>query len=286
MPDVITGSTQLSPTYQQAIATAAQKELLANAELSPFVTDVSQFAVKGNNQIKFPKLASFTVDARASGVAGEAKTLAASVDVLDLNISQYVSWLIDSNDEVQSRLDVKMEYAMRAASAHGRGLDAQIRLAIVNNAGYVATATALNEKIVDAKAFLKRNQANLAQLVIGCSPEQEAALLKVDAFVRAEYVNQGVVSSGVLGRLYGVPVIVSSAFEDDEIYMWEQSAVALGFQRAPNYASQPAIEYGTTAVREAMDLLAGVKALQIGQGTGTTAGNSGLIAKISGAIVP
>lgn len=283
MPDVITGSTQLSPTFQTVIATAAQKELLANSQLAPTVTDVSQFAVKGNDKIRFPKLGAFTVENRASATAGEIQTLASSNDELTLDIKAYVSWLIDANDEMQSRLDVKMEYAMRAASAHGRYIDSRIRAAVIGAEGFVASSVGLYNRIVDARAFLVRNQANLNDVFLVASPEMEAELLKVENFSKADVFGQAVIPSGVIGRVLGMPILISNTFAADEIYVWDKSAVALGFQKAPNYASQPEIAYGTTAVREAMDLLAGVKALQINQGAGTLLGGSGLIAKVQGA---
>ena len=47
--------------------------------------------------------------------------------------------------------------------------------------------------------------------------------------------------------------------------MAEKSGLAIGFQAAPNMSSQPANEFGTTAVREAMDQLFGLVGLQLGE---------------------
>lgn len=278
----ITGHTELGVTKQHIIAAAVQKELKFNAVLSGYVTDVSQFAVKGARQISFPKLTSFTVVNRASATAGVPAALSASLDTLTLNHNAYVSWLIDGSDAVQTSIDARIEFARRAAAAHGRYVDTQIYNEVKGNAGFVATASALRDRILEARSFLRRNEAVLDQCVIVASPEMEAQLLQVAEFSRADMYGQPVVPQGVIGRLYGVPVIVHSALQNDEIYMWERSGVALGFQAAPNYASQPAIEYGTTALLEAMDQLFGVKALQIDQGTNTLSGKSALIAKVSG----
>lgn len=278
----VTGHSELGVTKQHIIAAAVQKELKFNAVLSAYVTDVSQFAVKGARQISFPKLTSFTVVNRASATAGVPATLSASLDTLTLNHNAYVSWLIDGSDAVQTSIDARIEFARRAAAAHGRYVDTQIINEVKGNAGFVATATALRDKILEARAWLRRNEAMLDQCVIVASPEMEAQLLQVAEFSRADMYGQPVVPQGVIGRLYGVPVVIHSGFANDEIFMWERSGVALGFQAAPNYASQPAIEYGTTALLEAMDQLFGVKALQIDQGTNVIAGKSGLIAKVAG----
>ena len=85
MPDVITGNTQVGPTKQEVIAAIVQKELKFAAKLAGYVTDVSQFAQKGMNQVSFPKLTSFTVQKRATGVAGDIQALTATKDTLALD---------------------------------------------------------------------------------------------------------------------------------------------------------------------------------------------------------
>ncbi len=279
----ITGNTQLGPTKQDLIAAAVQRELKHNTKLLPFVTDVSQFAVKGAKSISFPKLSSFTVENRASATAGTVQHLTAAVDKLDLNFNAYVSWLIDASDEAQSTIDAKLAFAERAAASHGRYVDAQIVAQIRAGAGFVASAVSLRDKILEARAFLKRNQAVLQNTVILAAPEMEAELLQVEEFSKADVYGSAVIPSGVLGRIYGAPVLVHEELAADEIFMFENTGVAIGMQKAPNYASQAAIEYGTASVLEAMDQLFGVKALQIDQGTGTLLGKSGLITKVTGA---
>jgi nucleoid DNA-binding protein len=279
----VTGNTQLGPTKQDLIAAAVQKELKFNAVLSSYVTDVSQFAVKGAKSISFPKLGSFTVQNRASATAGNIQTLVSATDKLDLDVNAYVSWLIDASDEVQSTLAAKMEFAARAAAAHGRYVDENIILEVKDKFGFTATEVALRDKVLEVRAWLKRNEAVLENTVMVVSPEMEAELLQIAEFSQAQIFGQAVIPTGVIGRLYGMPVVTHSGFAADEAFIWERSAIALGFQAAPNYASQPAIEYGTQSVLEAMDQLFGVQGLQINQGTNTALGKSGLIAKVTGA---
>ena len=279
----VTGNTQLGPTKQDLIAAAVQKELKFNAILSSYVTDVSQFAVKGAKSISFPKLASFTVQNRASATAGNIQTLVSAVDQLDLDINAYVSWLIDASDEIQSTLAAKLEFAARAAASHGRYVDQNIILEVKDKFGFTATETALRDKVLEVRAWLKRNEAVLENTVMLVSPEMEAELLQVNEFSQAQVFGQAVIPSGVIGRLYGMPVVTHSGLNADESFIWERSGIALGFQAAPNYASQPAIEYGTQSVLEAMDQLFGVQGLQIDQGTNTALGKSALIAKVTGA---
>lgn len=277
----VTGNTDLGPTKQELIAAAVQRELKFNAVLSSYVSDVSQFAVKGAKSISFPKFTSFTVENRASAASGTIQNLTAATDKLDLNINAYISWLIDSSDEIQSSVAAKVEFAVRAAAAHGRYVDTKILDEAKTHAGFTATATTLRDKILECRAWLKRNEGILEQSVLVVSPEMEQQLLQVNEFSQAQIYGQAVIPQGVIGRIYGMPVVVHSGLAATESLMWTKDGIALGFQAAPNYASQPAIQYGTNAMLEAMDQLFGVKALQIDQGTNTAAGKSALIAKVT-----
>jgi len=279
MADAITGNTELSATKQDVIAAIVQKELKFAAKLVPFVTDLSVYAGKGAKSVKVPKLTSFTVVDRASGAAGDATALTSSVDTIDLDQNAYVAWIVDSMDEVQTMIDAQIENARRAASAHGRYVDT----AIITKAEAVAVATTtagnISRNIVleMREAILKRD-GDLGMCLFAISPAQETAMLKVDEFTRADIYGSAVVPNGVIGRVYGIPVIVHNGLADAQFFLWEKSGLGIAFQRAPNMSSQPANEYGTSAQRVAMDQLFGVGGLHIAE-HGVAAGLSALVVK-------
>lgn len=280
MPDVITGNTQVGPTKAEMIAAIAQKELKFAASLLPYVTDVSQFAVKGMKQISFPKLSSFTVQKRPSGVAGDIQALTAGKDTMDLDETAYIAWLVDANDAIQSSLDWELESVRRAAAAHGRGVDLDIITELKAVAGLTLAAGVITrDKVLDAREFLKKNDANMNQVVLAVSPNQESEMLKIAEFSSAEVYGQAVIPSGVIGRVFGVPVITHNGLADGEILMWEKEGAAIGFQRQPAIDEQKAIQYGTGAMLKAMDQLYGVKGLQLGE-KGLLATQSPLVVKM------
>jgi nucleoid DNA-binding protein len=98
----VTGNTQLVATKQDLIAALVQKELKFQAKLVGTVTDVSAFAVKGAKSVSFPNSGSFTVENRATAVAGSIQDLTFTAEQLLLDQRLYVGWLVDSNDEYQS----------------------------------------------------------------------------------------------------------------------------------------------------------------------------------------
>lgn len=270
-----------TPALQmELIAAAVQKELQFKAKLSQHVTDVSSFAEEGLNKITFPKLSSFSVVNRAAGVAGDATALTDSFDTLDLDFNAYVSWIIDSKSKIQTRIDAEMQNALRAASAQARYVDTQI-IAEAEAAGVPTTTagvTVTNDIILEMQEALYRNDADMDMVSFWVGPEQRTAMLKLAEFSRADAYGSSNIPGGVIGSVYGVPVIVHNGLAADEYYMVEKSAIALGFQKGLSMDEQPANQYGVGAKRKAMDQLFGVQALQLGQ-KGVLATESPLIIK-------
>lgn len=280
MADVITGDTQLGPTKEEVIGAIVQKELKFAAKLTPYFTDLSFLAAPGAKSVSYPKLESFTVVDRATGVAGDATTLAALTDKLDLDKNAYVSWIVDSSDEIQSKIAVQVEFARRAASAHGRYVDTQI-IAGLETAG-VATTTAAplitRDVILEMLQALEEREADTSLLGLFIPPSQKIAMLKIAEFTQAQIYGGAVIPNGMIGSVYGVPVVVHNGLATAQYFMAEKNGLAYAFQKAPNMAEQPEIAYGTSAVRKAMDQLFGVKGLQIAV-NGVGAGLSALIVK-------
>jgi N4-gp56 family major capsid protein len=280
MPDVITGNTELVATKNDLITSLVQKELKFRAKLLASVTDLSSYAGKGMKSISFPKLSSFTVENRASAAPGTIQALSATTDKLDLSLNAYVSWLIDSSDEIQSSMDVQIENALRAASAHGRYVDEQIIAVLEAGAGLdVGTAPLTADLILDAREQLLKSFADPAACVMLIGPDQEKAMLKIAEFVRADYYGSSNIPSGQIGTVYGMPVMVHQGVGAGKGYWYSKDAVGIAFQKAPSMAEQSEIAYGTNAKRVAIDQLFGVKALQTGE-LGAASGKSPLIVKI------
>lgn len=265
MADLITGNTQLSSVKQDLIAAVVQKELAFQAKLTPYFTDVSMFAAPGAKQVSFPRLTSFTVIDRASGVQGDASQLVSSVDTLLLDINAYVAWIIDSSDAIQSAIPAQLEFAKRAAAAHGRYVDTQIITEL--EAVGVPTTTAGNLTaaiILEMQETLLENDADPGALALFIAPAQRTVLLQISEFRNAEIYGQAVIPSGVVGSLYGMPVVVHNGLSTQQYFMAEKSGLAYGFQMGPSYSEQMANEFGSQAKRAVLDQLFGVEGMQKG----------------------
>jgi hypothetical protein len=266
MADVITGNTQLSATKQALIISLVQKELKFAAKLAGTVTDYSAFAVKGAKSISVPKLTSFTVTNRASEAAGEAAALTSSVDTIALDFNAYVSWIIDSFDEAQTTIDAQVEFAKRAASAHGRYVDSQLLTKIKAAAGFEIDAVSISSAhILAMREELLKNDADMANLQLVVGPDQEKIMLGLSEFTKQYEFGSPTIQTGMIGKVYGIPVIVHNGMPAAEAYMYDKAGVGLAFQKAPSMGEQPEIAYGVGAKRVAIDQVFGISALQLGE---------------------
>lgn len=261
-------------TKNDLIVALVQKELAFSAMLGSLVTDVSAFAQKGMKSIAFPKLSSFTVSNRAFGSAGTATTISDTVDNLNLSENAYVSYLIDTKSALQSSIQWEMEAAKRAGSAHGRYVDTKIVVVLESVGTPVGVAGDITKAIViEMKKKLKQANADMNACVLVISAAQEAKILAIDEFTRWDMYNSPIIMTGTIGKLFGFPVVVSNALSDSQFYAFEKSGVAIGYQAAPAYGEQPALEYGVGSMLRAVDQLFGVCGLQL------TAGVSPLVIK-------
>lgn len=292
----VTGNTELVATKQDIIAAAVQRELAERSFLATYALDVSNFAGKGMKSIAFPKLTSFTVEERASAAAGTIQDLTSSIDTLNLDKRAYISWLVDANDEIQSTIDFQSEAAIRAAAAHARFVDDKLieeALSVANlSVNGITPADITRDSVLLMRKSLMENNANMDQVVLVIPPTQEEAMLKISEFSSAEVYGQSVIPSGVIGRVYGIPVVVhnSSALDDagngyQQALMFDREGLAIGFQRRPNFDEQKEIGYGTGAMLQAVDQLFGVKGLQLdvstAKGGAPAAGKTHLVAKLA-----
>lgn len=279
----VTGNAEIAPTKAEIVSTMVQKELSFKATLLSRVLDVSMFAVKGAKTISFPKFTNqFAVQKRASANPGTKQKLQFDLDTLALSEDAYIQWLIDSSDAIQSSVDVQQAYISRVAGAHGRGIDLDIIAALIASAGLdLGADTVITEDhILSMRKYLLDSFCETSNMTLLVSTTQEKAMLKIPNFVLASsYGGAGAIASGVIGKVYGVEVMVHGGLAAGDAIMFDKEAVAVGFQKGAKYAEQPDIDYGTDALKCAVDQLYGIKALQTGL-NGAATDKSPLIAKM------
>lgn len=280
MSDVITGNTELGVTKEALIANIVQKELAFKAKLTPYFTDLSSLALPGYDRISVPKLSSFTVVDRAEGVKGDATALTASVDTLLLDQNLYVSYIIDSITALQSNIPAQLEFARRAAAAQARAVDEKLIAEIRNVAfSFINVGADVNVSYTNLTTMvreLEENDAEMMDCVFIVSPAQKEAMFALSEVKQAQNFGQATLPSGVIGTFLGIPVVMHNGLAAKELFLCEKSGLAFAFQKNASYGEQPEIEYGVGAMRAAVDMLMGVKGMQLAQ-KGAASGKSPLI---------
>ena len=260
------GNTELSATKQELITEIAQRALISESIYMPTFRDLSSRAVKGASQVSFPKNNNlFTVENRASATAGTNQALAFGKDTMDLDVRAHIQWVVDTDDEIESTLDVQRELIDRAAREHARDFDARAIVAMEADAITTTTAGDVDQDIVlEMRRILLKNKANPRDLYLSVAPAQEANLLKIDPFVSAEKYGSAIIPQGVLGTLYGVKVIVTPELGDQQYFMHEREGFGYALQRAPAFDEAPRPEFGVNAKLQVLAQKYGQKTLQVG----------------------
>ena len=259
------GNTDLAATKNDLIIEAVQRELIARAVLMPSIADYSAFAGKGSRSIAVPRAGSFAVEDRATTAQATLANVTYATDSITLDQMSTVSWVVDPQDEIESSVDVEMDLAARAARAHARNFDNLVIAGLEADATATATAGAITKDIIlEMRETLLSAEADPSQLSLVVGPDSEAALLGIAEFVEPDRYGSAVIPSGVLGRLYGVEVRVSTLVGASTYYMYDRDGYGFAIQQQPNIGERAAPEYGSRAVLRTMDMKWGHDQLQNG----------------------
>lgn len=273
MADKIIDATESSVTRMDFIIETVQRELAAQAKVRPLVTDLSEFALPGHRKISYPKLGSLEVQKLQEGQAGDAQSLTATEDEMDLSEMASVQFILKRQTELQSRLRWEETMIARAATAHARQVDKDIIEALTANAAagndVTYNASDVEDNILEAVQNLDEANAPEEGRFVLFRPKQKKLLLEVANFVQADRYGSNVpLVTGELGQAYGLRFVMSNlttdAFVDDVMVAFHREACAVGFQMDPMVDEQKDIKWGAGSKRYAVDQLYGVKSLQGG----------------------
>lgn len=267
------------------IVSLVQRELEANIKVLPFLNDLSSFAGKGMKTIEVPRLSSFTAANRAFGAAFAESTLTDATDSLAIDQNTGVMWIEDKADELQSSIEFRMEAAKRAAASVGRFMADAIYTGIDAAAGSslngAVPADVTKQDMLDLREYVLCNEGEIDQMVYLVSCDSESALLAIADFVRSDSygAQETALKSGVIGRLYGVPVMIDNRIKTQQVYCLDKAGYGYASQRGSNMQEEDDIQYGTSAKKVVVDHLWGHAPFQVGE-KAAGAGNSPLIAAL------
>lgn len=259
------GNTDLTATKNQLIVALVQRELIAKAVVMPSIYDASVYAVKGTKSISVPRAGSFSVEDRATTAQATLANVTYAVDTIVLDQMSTVSWVVDPQDEVESQVDVQADLAQRAAKAHSKNFDTLVIAGLEADSTATTTAGAISKAIfLEMRQLLLAAEADAGQLTFLCGPDSETALLSIAEFVEADKYGSAIIPTGVIGKLYGVEVRVSTLVAANRFYMYDKEGYGFAIQQQLQMGERAAPEYGSSAVLKVLDMKWGHDRLQNG----------------------
>ena len=267
------------------IISLVQRELEASMKVLPYLTDLSAFASKGAKTVSVPRLSSYTAANRSFGAAFSEATLTDAVDAIAIDQNTGVLWVEDKADEIQSSIDFRMAAAKRAAGAVGRFASSAIYTGLSAGAGTNinggSPADVTKANMLDLREYVLCNEGNIDDMAYLVSCDQESVLLNIADFIRSDsYGAQSTaLESGVIGKLYGVPVVIDNNIGSQQVFCIDKAGYAYAAQRSMNMQAEDDIQYGSSAQKVVCDFLWGHGTLQTAEKS-AGAGNSPLVAAL------
>lgn len=240
--------------------------------------------VKSRGQtLNIPNISNLVANAKAANTDVQTQTITETQTVLNINKWFEASFEIEDMVAVQSNYDLRSEYSEKAGYAIAKQVDTDV-LALYTTYTNTAQGTYGND-VTDAVLVSSLLQLNLGDIPLEnrafvIHPNQLAAIMKIDKFVKADYlgeynqptpVKKGPNNRYMWGEIYGTPVyyttnIPSTAATPTQYHnqLLQKEAIALAIQQAPRL--QAAYWLPSLAWKVVVDVIYGVTGLR------TTAG--------------
>ena len=240
--------------------------------------------VKAKGQaIKIPNISNLSATAKAADTDVTTQTVTESSVTLTVDQWYESSFEIEDIVAVQSNYDLRSEYSEKAGYAIAKQIDSAV---LGYYTGFTTTdvgtygTDAGDATYVAALLALNLNDVPLENRGIVIHPNQLAAIMKIDKFVKADFLGQydqatpvrkGPNSRWLWGEIYGVPVyytnnIPTTAGTPTQYHnmLLHKEAIALAMQQAPRL--QAAYWLPSLAWKVVVDAIYGVTTLRGGFG--------------------
>lgn len=217
--------------------------------------------------INIPNVSNLSATSKSANAQVTLSAPTESNTTITLDQHQHTAFLVEDILKVQSSYDLLSEYTSKAGFAIAEKIDTDL-LGLYTGSTNTDVGT-YGSDLTDAVVLAAAEALDLANAPIEdrafvIYPTQKTALMKIDKFVKADYMGQyqdaTVVRKGpnnryMWGDIYGVPVyytrqVTSTAGTPTQYHnmMFHKEAFALALQQAPRTQSDYRLEYLGTLV--------------------------------------
>lgn len=266
------GLTEVSATSMDVIASLVQQTLKQESKLLPYISDFSQFAVKGAGTVKVPRRTQFAAADKSENTDLTAQVLTFAVDTISLNKNKAIYSKLERVAEVQASPNVEAEIILEMAKELALQVDKDIyaQLLLASSAApdhriaYVGSTLAQAD-ILEGMRLLKVQSVPMSDVAMVISPKDEKSILAVADFIRADGANfnPNPLQTGIIGKVYGMPIIVTNVATDDRAILFHKSSVGYASELQPEFSTNKDLK--ATAKEYLLQMIYGVTVLDSGK---------------------
>lgn len=220
--------------------------------MAPLVKRYDSLVKERGDTIHIPKISNLTTNSKVANTEVTTQTVTETEQTINISSWEETSFEIEDILKIQSQYDLRSEYTEKAGYAIAKKVDTDLlglysSLTTTDVGTYGSDIT--DATIVAAIQTLDEADVPMEDRYFVIKPSQKAALMKLDKFVKADYLGQyqspTVVKKGpnsryLWGDIYGVPTyytnqVVTTAGTPTQTHnlLFHKEAFALALQQAP-----------------------------------------------------
>lgn len=269
------GVTEVAAVQQALIASIVQDTLKQNSVLLGAVANYSSLAAPGNKSVSISRRTQFAAADKAENTDLTAQEMTFSVDTIDLTKHKAIYAKLERIAGIQAMPNVKAEIikemALELALQIDKDIYAQLILASASSPDHrIAFANSGTDDtlgktdVLEARRLLNVQNVPMNDRFLLVNPTHEKELLLIDDFVSADkYGSAQAVQLGELGRIFGMPVLMSNVVTAKKVVAFHRSAVAFAQQLSPEFETDKDLK--SVSDEFLMHVLYGAKVLDSGK---------------------
>ena len=267
MADTLTGITEVTNVSNAKIANLVQTYLIQESKLLPLITDYSALATPGSKSLGLPRSGGFTVGSKAENTSVEAQSVTYAADTISFNLHKTIQFLVEKFAERAAQPGIVSDMLMKAGKDMALEIDKIIAAQLLAGPSTSSPDHVIDfndgtnddlelADILNMRALLQAQNIEPQECFIGIHPAKESDILQIDNFIDAsKWGSNEPISNGIIGKIYGLRVVVSNVFESDSVLAWHPSCLGFAFAQGISLDSEK--DLANLATRYSLDFICG-----------------------------
>lgn len=272
---ITTGDSFIPQVWSMEVLRATENALV----MAPLVKRFDTLVEGKGKTINIPNLSNLSASDKSANTQVTLQAPTESNTQISINKHKESSFLVEDLLKVQSMYDLMSEYTSKAGESIARAVDTSLLAEYANltNTDVGSYGVDITDPVIlSGMEAIDLANAPYEDRYFVIYPTQKTALLRIDKFVKADYMGEyqdpTVVRKGpnnryMWGDIYGMPVYYTKQVPQDagtptqtHNIMFHKEAFALALQQSPRTQSDYRLEYlGTLVV---VDVIYGTKTIR------------------------